>query len=288
MQHVMNWSSRRVLAHDARLPGDELGGQLGLVPSPSEVILRLPVAVRHPQLLEAVEAMRPIGEPPLPVERLDVAILLTQPVEEPVETAPVVKQLEPRLVVHLVADDRGMVDVATDDGPDHAFGVGTELGMRVVDLLPTSPRTAYAGRVLGGDVRVLLLQPRRNRVRGGAEDHGDAVRLRGVEHRLQPVEVELAVPRLPGRPHGFADADHGEARLRHQPEISLEVELWLVLRIVRGAEQDSGREPGGQRGHARVTRLESDVIGNIWHVSAVVLPVTIDNSPGCWSATPAW
>ena len=198
MHVVTNWSSRAILAHDARLPGDELGGQLGLVPSPGEVILRLPVAVRRPQLLKAVEPVRPIGESPLAVERLDVAILRPEPVEEPVETAPVVKQLEPRLVVDLVADDRGMVDVASDDGPHDAFGVGPELGMRVVDLLSPAPRTAYAGRVLGGDVRVLLLQPRRNRVRGGAEDHRDVVCLRGVEHGLQPVEVELAVPRLPG------------------------------------------------------------------------------------------
>ena len=106
MHVVTNWSSR-ILAHDARLPGDELGGQLGLVPSPGEVILRLPVAVRRPQLLKAVESVRPIGESPLAVERLDVAILRAQPVEEPVETTPVVEQLEPRLVVDLVADDRG-------------------------------------------------------------------------------------------------------------------------------------------------------------------------------------
>ena len=35
-----------VLAGDAGLPGDELGGQLGLEGSPGQVILRLPVAVR--------------------------------------------------------------------------------------------------------------------------------------------------------------------------------------------------------------------------------------------------
>ena len=35
-----------VLAGDAGLPGDELGGQLGLERTPGEVVLRLPVAVR--------------------------------------------------------------------------------------------------------------------------------------------------------------------------------------------------------------------------------------------------
>ena len=144
MHVVTNWSSR-ILAHDARLPGDELGGQLGLVPSPGEVILRLPVAVRRPQLLKAVESVRPIGESPLAVERLDVAILRAAG-RGTGRNYPVVEQLEPRLVVDLVADDRRMVDVATDDGPNDAFGVGPELGMRVVDLLPPAPRTAYAGR----------------------------------------------------------------------------------------------------------------------------------------------
>ena len=39
-----------VLANDVGLPGDELGGQLGLENAPGEIVLGLPVAVRRPQV----------------------------------------------------------------------------------------------------------------------------------------------------------------------------------------------------------------------------------------------
>ena len=48
--------------------------------------------------------------------------------------------------------------------------------------------------------------------------HYDALG-RLIEHPLQPLEFELAVARLPGRPYGFADADQVEPGLAHQPEI---------------------------------------------------------------------
>jgi hypothetical protein len=67
-----------------------------------------------------------------------------------------------------------------------------------------------------------------------------------VEHRLQPVEVEPAVLRLPGRPDRLADPDDGEVRLGHQVEVGLEPVVGLVLVVVRGAEEDAGGEHRGE------------------------------------------
>jgi hypothetical protein len=64
-----------------------------------------------------------------------------------------------------------------------------------------------------------------------------------VEHRLQPVEAEVPVLRLPRRPHRLADADDGEVGLRHQVEIALQPVVRLVLRVVGDAVQHLGREP---------------------------------------------
>jgi hypothetical protein len=65
-----------------------------------------------------------------------------------------------------------------------------------------------------------------------------------VEHRLQPVELEAPVLRLPRRPHRLAHADDGEARGGHQVEIPLQPVVRLVLGVVGHAVQDVLRQPG--------------------------------------------
>ena len=115
-----------VLAHEVGLPGDEVGRQLGLVPPPREVVLRERVAVGPPQLRPVAEPVRPVRQAPLAVQRLDVAVLLAQPLHEALEDVVVVEQLEPRLVVELVADDRRVPGVAFDDGTDDPFRMRAE------------------------------------------------------------------------------------------------------------------------------------------------------------------
>ena len=226
-----------VLAGDTGLPGDELGGQLGLEGPPGQVVLRLPVAVRRPQIGPGAELMGPVDEPPRLVQRLDVTVGLAQFVDEALEDAVVVEQQHPGLVVDLEADDGRVVGVPAEDLTDHPFGVELECRVGVVDLLPATPGHPLAGAGLAGDLGVAAGEPGRGRVGGGAEDDRDAAPGGAVEHRRQPFEVEPALLGLPGRPHRFADPDHREAGLDHQVEVGVEPWGRLIFVVVRRAEE---------------------------------------------------
>jgi hypothetical protein len=179
-------------------------------------------------------------------------------VDEALKDALVVEEVQARLVVDLPADDRRVVGVPGDDLADDPFGVEAERGVREVHLLAGTPAEALPGGVLAGDLRVLAGQPRRHGVRRRADDDGDAALVGPVEDRLEPVEVEAPVLRLPGRPDRFAHPDHGEVGLGHQVEVGLEpfvgpqfgVVRGRVLVVVRGAEQDAG----GQFRHEATSR----------------------------------
>src|SRR3954451_4283101 len=106
-----------------------------------------------------------------------------------------------------------MVGVAREDLADDPLGVEAEAGVGEVDLLPGTPGNGLTGAALSGDLRIETHQPRRYGVRGRPEHDRDAALVGTVEHGLQPVEVEDAVVRFPGRPHGLADPDHREAGL---------------------------------------------------------------------------
>ncbi len=199
-----------VLADDVGLPADELGDLPGLELPPGHVVLRLRVVVGRPQIRPGGQPVGPVDEPPLAVQGLHVPVLLPQMVDEALEHALVVQEFVARLVVDLEADDGRVVGVPGDDLPDHPLGVEAERGVGEVDLLPGTPADALTGAPLTGDLRVLAGQPRRYGVRRGAEDDGDAALMGTVEDRLEPVEVEAAVLRLPGRPHRLADPDDGD------------------------------------------------------------------------------
>ena len=161
------------------------------------------------------EPVRPVDEAPALVERRDVAVALAQPVDEGLERAAVVEQLHPRLVVDLVADDRRVVGVAADDLADDPRRRASGRRVRVVGVLAVAVGDRAAPVVRSArHLRVLAGQPRRDRVGRGSEDHLDAARVGAVEHRLEPVELEMAVLGFPRRPDRLADADDGEIRPR--------------------------------------------------------------------------
>ena len=163
---------------------------------------------------------------------------MTQPVDEPLEDALVVQQPQAGLVVDLVADDRRVLAVTRHDGTDDPLRVEEVRRVGEVDLLARAPADRLARRTLARDLGIAALEPHRDRVGRRPEDHADATLVGLVEHRLEPVEVEDAFLGLPCRPHGLADADHREPRLRHQVEVGFEVRRALVLRVVGGTEAD--------------------------------------------------
>ena len=239
-----------VLADDVGLPADELGGLPGLERPPGDVVLRLGVAVRRPQVGPGGQPVRPVDQAPLAVEGLDVAVRGAQVVDEPLEDAVVVKRSRPgslstwKPMTAGWSAYRATILRMTRSAWNRKAGWVKSTSCRAPQPMrcPVAP--------LAGDLRVLPGQPRRHGVGRRAEDDGDAALVRAVEDRLQPVEVEPPVLRLPGGPDRLADPDDGEVGLGHQVEVGLEPLVGLVLVVVRGAEQDAG----GQNRHGGTSR----------------------------------
>ena len=162
---------------------------------------------------------------------------MTQVVHEALEDAAVVKEMQAGFVVDLEADDGGMARIATKDLADHPVGMEEEGRVREIDFLPSPPGDPFARGSFAGDLRIQPGQPRRHGIRGRAKDDGDAPPRGSVENRLEPVQIELAVLRFPGRPDRLTDSDDREVRLLHEIEIDIEPVIRLVLVVVRRTEQ---------------------------------------------------
>ena len=162
---------------------------------------------------------------------------MTQVVHEALEDAAVVKEMKAGFVVDLEADDGGMPRIATKDLADHPVGMEEEGWVREIDFLPSPPRDPFARGSFAGDFRIQPGQPRRHGIRGRAKDDGDAPPRGTVENRLEPVQIELAVLRFPGRPDRLTDSDDREVRLLHEIEIDIQPVIRLVLVVVSRTEQ---------------------------------------------------
>ena len=66
---------------------------------------------------------------------------------------------------------------------------------------------------------MLPVKPRWYRVSRRAQDDLDPRLVHAVENALHPVELKLAVARLPTAPCGFPHPDHGDAGLLHQLDV---------------------------------------------------------------------
>ena len=229
---------RHQRAHQFGLPTDVVVAHLGLVAPPGQVVGRGGVAFRGPQLVPVGEPVRPVGEPPAQVQLVNGAVALPAPVDEAGEDVGVVDQRQARLVVHLPAHHRRVVGVASDDRPDHALGEPPESGVGVVHVLAHAVRLGGAGGHVQRRLGVGLAQPRRHGVGRGSDHHVDPAGERRVQHRSQPVEVELALGRLPGGPHRLPHPDQVEAAGHHQVEVRLQPWAEVVLVVIGGPEPD--------------------------------------------------
>ena len=63
---------------------------------------------------------------------------------------------------------------------------------------------------------MLVVQPSRDGVSGGAHDDLDPGLAHGIDDAVHPGVFEVAVFRLPEAPGGLAHADDGDAGLLHQ------------------------------------------------------------------------
>src|SRR6187431_1167671 len=130
-----------------------------------------------------------------------------------------------------------MPRIPTKDLADHPVGMEEEGWVREIDFLPSSPRDPFARGSFAGDFRILAGQPGRHGIRRCSKDDGDAPPRGTVENGLEPVQIELAALRFPGRPDRLTDSDDREVRLLHEIEIDIEPVIRLVLVVVRRTEQ---------------------------------------------------
>ena len=110
------------------------------------------------------------------------------------------------------------------------------------------------GRGFGGDLRVTAGQPWRGSVRRGAENDSNPTLISAGEHRLEPIQVEPPVLRLPGGPDRFPDPNDRKAGFSHQVQVHLEARRRLVLVVIRRAEERAlpwsrGPSQSGALGH---------------------------------------
>ncbi len=231
-------------AHQIRLPGHELVGEVGLEAAPGEVVGRRRVALRTPQFGKVRQPVGPVREPPRPIEGVDVDVEATKVLHEPQKHGLVVQQLVARFVVHLPADHGRVVRPAADDGPNEAFGQMAEGRMRDIDVLSAAVGDRLPGGVVRGRLGIPVTQPRRDRIRRSPHDHADPSGMGAVEHGCDPLQVEHAFLRFPRRPHRLPDTDHREAGGRHQVQVLLGPLVRLVLGVVSGADKQVVQEHG--------------------------------------------
>ncbi len=227
-----------VFADDRRLPAEEVRRQLLLIAFPLELVAGIQNAVARRQLVPVVDQLPPVGEPPEPVQLGRGLEFILQILDEAELHVGAGGAIGAGLVVGLIADDCRMILEVREDLPDHPLGVEQVRGVRDVHVLPGPIRCLPPAQVRHQDLGVLAVEPGRNRVGRRAENHLDAGPVEPVEDALHPGELEHPVARLPARPGGFAEPDHGKAGLLHQPDVVVEPLVGHVLVVVGRAVED--------------------------------------------------
>jgi hypothetical protein len=234
------------LADDAGLPGQEVRGQLLLVPLPFQLVTGVDGAVPRRELVPVFEELAPVGEAPDLVQPRDAPELLLEVVQEAELDVPTRGSIGARLVVDLVPDHGRVVLEARDDPSNHAPRV-MEIGrVRDVHVLARPIEALGSGADLaeGGDedLRMLSVQPGGDGVGGRAEGHLDVSLVHPFDDLLHPGELELPLPRLPAAPRRLADTDDGDPGLLHEPGVLLQPLVRHVL-VVVGRTIENGLEP---------------------------------------------
>ena len=227
----------RVVTHDVDLPAQELRRHLGVEPPPVQVVARVGVTGGPPEVGPVSQPMRPVRKPPELVEPIDGAVLSSQPVDEPIEHRVVAGHPCPGFVVHLEADDRRVLRVTLENEPRDSFRVRAVGRVGDVHVLSGAEWLRPAVDSTPHHVRVLAGEPGWDGVRRRDEHDLNAGVMQTVQHRLQPVQVELTLARLTESPDGVAEPCIGDAGVPHHPNVVGEPVEWLVLVIVRNSEQ---------------------------------------------------
>ncbi|OQA46003.1 MAG: hypothetical protein BWY52_01008 [Chloroflexi bacterium ADurb.Bin325] len=196
---------------------------------------RVVVADRRGDLLPVGVGLAPVGGGPARVQLVQAAVAR---LEKGLELAPALGAVADPvvLVIELPADDvRVLAEALAHHGRDPP-AVALIDGRVDAEVAAVAVLRAAAILVHGQRLGVRLGQPGRRRGRRRAEHDRDAG-LRQLIHRaLQPVQVELAVRRLHGRPGKLAQPRHVEAGLLHEPDVLRPPRFGPVFRVIGGAQ----------------------------------------------------
>ena len=175
--------------------------------------------VRKTNLAPVREFVAPEGAVPGPIQRVQCAVALFEPALESLFAIRVVApERKTRLVVELPADDAGIPAVVR--GQSRGDARARLQVIRAVRAVSFSPAVSVRARLIAAqNVRMLLIQPRRNRCRRGRENHVDSVMPRDVDRTVHPREIELSRGRFEECPREFPHADRVETQLAHLPEV---------------------------------------------------------------------
>ncbi len=192
-------------------------------------------ALRERDLAPVLVDLTPEDRAPGVVKGADRAVALAQPrVEGDATDAAVAPARE--LVVDLPGDDALVVTEAVGEGGNDDLGrLPHRRDVRAV-VAPVAELLDAPVGADGQDLRVALDKPCRRRCRRRADDHLELSRSDDVDRLLEPIELELAGPRLEPRPGKLADTHEPKPGLGHQLCIDLPALARPLLRVVGDAE----------------------------------------------------
>ena len=227
-----------ILAHDVGLPVQEVGRHLAVPALPPHLIRGVRHTLAVIEIFPAVDVHAPVVQSPAAVQFFQVATeLLLDILAEALEVVGVVNLARLHLVVHLIADDGGVLGVVLHHLADDALRVAAIGGVQQVHVLSDAVVALSAVPRLRQHLGVLRCQPRGNAVGRCAEDDLDARLVQRVNDAVHPGELKLPVLRLEERPCRFAHAHHRQSSLLHQPDVFVEPVRRRVFRIVRSTVQ---------------------------------------------------
>ena len=219
-----------VFIHNIHLPVQEISRHLAVPTLPPHLIRRVGHTLAVVEVLPGVDVHAPVVQSPAAIQLLQVALELTLDIlTEALEVVRVVDAARLHLVIHLIADDSGVLGKVLHHFADDALTVFPIGGVVDVHVLADAVVALPAFNGLRQNLWVFAGQPRGDAVGRCAEDHLDARLLHLVEDAVHPGELKLSVLRFEERPCGFSHAHHRQSCLLHQPNVLVQSVCWRVL-----------------------------------------------------------
>ncbi len=227
----------RMIANQSRLPRKILGHQASLKLGEGRGDAGIDRAIHGWKVCPVIDPVAPVIEAELLVHGGEIGVALSHPLYKGGLHVGAARVVCLGLIVHLVADDRGMIFDMVDQGDDDLLRSLPKRRIRNVHVLAA----AVFGRSLGSDdenLRMLPCQPRGDRIGRRSHDDLDAGLVHGGEHAIYVAKVEDAWLRFQRAPGRLGDAHNGDPGGLHHAHVFIQTVCRGVLLVVGGTEED--------------------------------------------------